>query len=559
MDSGKGIKEEHIDNIFSEYAQVGADENRNVEGVGLGLAITHKLVEYMGGTIEVSSGYGIGSTFAVTLPQKIISHNRLAHVDSPETKGTLLYERREVFANSIACTIDDLGVRCAIASSDGELRERITGNQYAFIFVSFPLFERNRYLIMKHAPDSKIVMLTEFGEAIPERNFSVLAMPVHALSIANLLNGVTDSFTYAESEDTIASFMAPNARVLVVDDINTNLKVAKGLLMPYRMHVDLSKSGIDAIQAVKENHYDLVFMDHRMPGMDGVEATMIIREMGAEEAYYKQLPIIALTANAVTGIKEMLIESGFDDFLSKPIDTIKLNTILEKWLPQNKQLKPTPRSIRDLHLQSGLSEDGIPGLDTEIGITRAGGMPEQYREVLAVFCEDGVEKLRKIRECLDAGKYALFGTHVHGLKSAAANVGAMEISDLAKALESAEKLGDTDFIEANSGKFIDSVETLLAQISAMLGANADAGGGVHGQDAHGAGHSNREAFIAEMKTLEAAIANMDSSGMNESIENMHRLAKSLDETAMIRKISSKILMADYDDAAALLRTFIDEG
>jgi len=133
------------------------------------------------------------------------------------------------------------------------------------------------------------------------------------------------------SGDNTIKFNSPKAKILIVDDIETNLKVAKGLMQPYKMKVDLRLSGAEAIEAVKANNYDIVFMDHMMPEMDGIEATKRIRKD------YPDLPIIALTANAVSGMKEMFISNGFNDFLSKPIDIIKMNAILAKWLPKEKQ------------------------------------------------------------------------------------------------------------------------------------------------------------------------------------------------------------------------------
>jgi CheY-like chemotaxis protein len=135
----------------------------------------------------------------------------------------------------------------------------------------------------------------------------------------------------------VAQFSAHKARILVVDDIGTNLKVAEGLMLPYKMKIDMCFSGAEAIDAVTKNRYDLVFMDHMMPEMDGIEATKLIREKGSENLHYAELPIIALTANAVSGTKEMFLSNGFNDFLSKPIDTIKLNAILGKWIPKEKQ------------------------------------------------------------------------------------------------------------------------------------------------------------------------------------------------------------------------------
>jgi len=132
-------------------------------------------------------------------------------------------------------------------------------------------------------------------------------------------------------------FTAPDANILVVDDIKTNLKVVYGFLEPYKMNVDLCLSGKEAIKTVKSEQYDLVFMDYRMPDMDGIETTQHIRALDPDDSYYKDLPIIALTADAVAGRKEMFIQNGFNDFMSKPIDADKLNEVLEKWVPKQKQ------------------------------------------------------------------------------------------------------------------------------------------------------------------------------------------------------------------------------
>ena len=135
----------------------------------------------------------------------------------------------------------------------------------------------------------------------------------------------------------IKMFSAPDAKVLIVDDTQTNLRVARNLLFPYDIIADLCTSGIDAIEMLKNAHYDLVFMDYKMPIMDGVEATRNLRAMGVDNAYYRNLPIVALTTYNVTGAREMFLENGFNDFMLKPIDTVKLNAVLEHWIPKNKQ------------------------------------------------------------------------------------------------------------------------------------------------------------------------------------------------------------------------------
>ena len=338
MDSGKGIKKEDVGSLFSEYTQFDLESNRGTEGTGLGLAITQGMVKAMGGSIHVYSEYGTGSTFTVSIPQKIRSMDALACVKNPEEKSVIVFERREIYANSIVFTIDNLGVNCTLVSSNTELHETMKEREFSFIFISFVLYKENKEIISELGPKTKIVVLTEFGETIPDNSLNVASMPVYAISIANILNGETSTFSYSENNELIVRFTAPEANVLVVDDVITNLKVAQGLLAPYKMHVTLCKNGMMAIEAIKNNRYDLVFMDHKMPEMDGIETMERIRAMGNDDAYYNEVPIVVLTANAVSGTEEMFLGKGFNDFMSKPIDTVRLNTVLEKWIPKRMRL-----------------------------------------------------------------------------------------------------------------------------------------------------------------------------------------------------------------------------
>jgi CheY-like chemotaxis protein len=169
-------------------------------------------------------------------------------------------------------------------------------------------------------------------------------MPAYALPLANVLNGVT--LRQEVSKGVQVRFVAPAARALIVDDILTNLKVAQGLLLPYHMQVDICDKGSGAIAMIKASRYDLIFMDHLMPGMDGIKATEKIRAL--EGDYYKNVPVIALTANAITGMREMFLSKGFNDYLAKPIEITKLNEVVEKWIPRKKRQKTEPLSERQL-------------------------------------------------------------------------------------------------------------------------------------------------------------------------------------------------------------------
>jgi len=340
-DSGMGIREEDMNILFGEYIQLDREKNIGTEGTGLGLPIAKHIVKAMSGDIQVRSKYGKGSTFAVTFPQKVLpnSSGSLSHVENAKEKSVLVYETQGIYADSLAFTMNSLGVEYEMVSDCAELLEKLAGGKRAFAFVSFELYQKNSEAMAKLDTKTKIVILSEFGETVKEKNMTVLAMPVYSLSVANVLNNEQESFLYHGKTDFTASFTAPDATILVVDDIITNLKVVNGLLSPYGMQITLCKNGPMALDAIKSNHYDMVFMDHRMPGMDGVEVTERIRQLGAEDSYFAKLPVVALTANAVSGMRDFFLKNGFDDFMSKPVDTIKLNSVLEKWIPKEKQLK----------------------------------------------------------------------------------------------------------------------------------------------------------------------------------------------------------------------------
>jgi len=339
-DSGCGIEKDNIEKLFDEYYQFDKEKNKNIEGSGLGLNIAWHIVKAMNGEISAKSEYGKGSTFTVTFNQEVRSGNVLYRVENAGEKSVLVYEKREIYANSLVSALESLGVECVQANSNPDMLEKLTGGNYAFAFLSFPVYKKNQKTIANLETKTRIVILTEFGDTVPNKNIATIAMPVHSISVAGVLNGGQESFSYHGKNRFTVSFVAPNANVLIVDDVVTNLKVVRGLLSPYGMEVDFCKNGEMALSAIKANRYDMVFMDHLMPGMDGVETTREIRKLGESDKYYLDLPIVALTANAVSGMREFFLENGFSDFMSKPVDVLKLNAILERWIPQEKQRKP---------------------------------------------------------------------------------------------------------------------------------------------------------------------------------------------------------------------------
>ena len=270
----------------------------------------------------------------------------------------------------------------------------------------------------------------------------------------------------------------PFGKVLVVDDLDMNLYVIKGMLSPYGLQIDTAVSGHEAIEKIKKNTYDLVFMDHMMPVMDGVEAVRRIREWEAEENQRKksklseaQLPIIALTANAVSGMREMFLANGFDGFISKPIIMQELDDLLKKWLSPEKisQYKEPETVDADETYDSFMEEIvKIGDINTEIGLKLAAGNKSTYSSTLKIFYEKLVLICNEMTAFLEDKKLKEFEVSVHSMKTMLAIIGAANLSETALILERASEKDDIDFCMRMFGEFKGKLLSLHEKLSAIF-------------------------------------------------------------------------------------------
>ncbi|MDR2483662.1 MAG: response regulator, partial [Treponema sp.] len=451
-DSGIGIQEADQAKLFAEFSQVDLQRNKNIEGAGLGLAITRRLCMAMGGNLTLSSVYGEGSSFTAVIPQRVVSSMPFAQVERAETKRVLIYERRNVYAGSVSWSLANLKVPHRRAIGPRAFMEALEREPWFYVFCGYGLYKDIQPALAKLERKPGLALMIEQGNEANIPNARFLSIPAQTLSIANVLNDVPDARDYFEAGGglSVVKFSAPSARVLVVDDIGTNLKVAEGLLAPYGMAVDSCLSGAESIELVKRRDYDLVFMDHMMPEMDGIEAAAAIRALGGD---YQNLPIAALTANAMAGMREMFLQKGFNDYLAKPIEITKLDAVLVKWIKREKWEKP--KSFQQQERPGGGLSLIIPGLDVQRGILMTGGTEAGYRQVLASFCRDTRERLALLKTSPDyAGEAPAapplsmerFIITVHALKSAAAIIGAAMESEEAARLEQAGHGGDQEYI-----------------------------------------------------------------------------------------------------------------
>jgi len=381
-DTGIGIRQESIEQLFTDYVQMDMEANRKVVGTGLGLSIAKRLVELMNGEITVESEYGVGSTFTMTVMQKNVSDNIIGAevIDSLEN---LHYFRHKA----------------------EHIRERIS---------------------------------------------------------------------------------LPYARVLIVDDVLTNLDVARGLMKPYHMKIDCVSSGPEAIEAMHDSRvrYNAIFMDHMMPGMDGIEATRIIREIDSD--YARSIPVIALTANAIVGNEEMFLNNGFQAFISKPIEINHLDSVIREWVRDKEQeeiftfsddiQEPAGQGI-DIGIYTGIDMPellkNVTGLNADRGVSRFGGDNDAYLNVLKSYIKNTPPLLEAAEKAInsaagDMNRLAEYETIVHGIKGSSGSVCAEEIAEIALSLEEAAKAHNYEFIVASNIILDKQAKKLISDISDVL-------------------------------------------------------------------------------------------
>ncbi|MBP5564322.1 MAG: response regulator [Lachnospiraceae bacterium] len=257
-------------------------------------------------------------------------------------------------------------------------------------------------------------------------------------------------------------FHAPDASILVVDDTETNLAVIKSLLKKTQMKIDTVSSGKEAIEYFEKNRYDIAFIDHMMPEMDGIETLAVMKTMeGGWDTVF-----IALTANAVSGARERYLKEGFDDYISKPVDGLKLERIIKNYLPIDKVKEVDEEDVVEVSERSDSEIDKkilglrkIPDLSVDDGIINCGG-EEGYLNVIEIFHRTAATKADEIEESLKKGDIENYAIRVHALKSAARIVGAADLSHLAKQLEKAGKANELEFINENSDKLLEMYREL---------------------------------------------------------------------------------------------------
>lgn len=361
-------------------------------------------------------------------------------------------------------------------------------------------------------------------------------------------NGQKDNVTEKEAE---CLFIAPEAHILLVDDNELNLVVAKELLKPLRMQIDTAENGLQAVKMVRGSQYDLVLMDHMMPVMDGIEAAKAIRALPEDK--YQKLPIIALTANAMVDARKEFLNAGMNGFVAKPIDFARICNQLKLWLPKD-LVRDVPKEEAKKLLADDLSDREIQPEDPQMGFSFEEGVKHcgskaALMKTIRIFYRTIDSKANKIEQCLKEGLISDYVIEIHALKSSALLIGAVPLSEAAKELEDYGKQGKTEVLEEKTP----DVLTLYRDFKDILKPYADK------EEAARQEASNGE-WCQALQQIHQCIEQFDLDGVDRIMEKLEEyqipecIRESMDQLRVyVADVSMEEIMELTDTMTELLR------
>lgn len=332
-DTGAGFNTVEINNLFGDTMDEAkaADSQDSDNGVNLSMRVCREIVDRMGGRIEVESEPGKGTSITISVSQGY----KEIKTDSRVTLNmarVLVFEKSEECDKSLAYALEQCGVSYKSISGTVMFREALSAEPFTHIFIDSNNYMELADFLTKHIGNARLIVLADSNHTnAAGQPGNVLIRPVYYNNVFSALSGTEHSSIRRMS--LRGAFKCPDIRVMVVDDNQTNLMVVEAILSRYDIQVFTASGGQECLNRLEGQQVDIIFMDYMMPEMDGIDTLKNIRKMDME--WTKTVPIISLTANAVGGVREMLLSEGFDDYLSKPIEINKLEKCIYKFLPED--------------------------------------------------------------------------------------------------------------------------------------------------------------------------------------------------------------------------------
>lgn len=453
-DSGIGISPEHQSRLFESFSQVDGSTTRKFGGTGLGLAICRSLVEMMNGEISVTSELDEGSTFRFSIDldrgvslkssASALVGKKVLVVDDKEDARALLTSHLEVFGCQVLVAENGQQAQTLLQEHNLKGDAPVT---MALLDWRMPdmdgmeLAEHIRNMNLPVCPS--LIMVSAYGrEEVMARATgrvdAFLIKPVSSPVLIETMLRTLDNKQMLSRKDSGQDDQAGkvfSGHVLLVEDNEINQQVARELLEGYGLQISLADNGQNAVDAIEEGHYDLVFMDIQMPEMDGYQATRVIRRLPGKS----DLPIVAMTAHAMMGDRERCLQVGMNDHIAKPLDPKELSIKLEMWL-QTSDRKVTP--VIEVEPDAAAvvepeTKGELPGIDEEEGLGRVMGNRKLYERLLCNFYQDQRTDWEELEDCLTRSDWKGARFLTHGLKGAAGSLGAIHLHKAAGAVETA--------------------------------------------------------------------------------------------------------------------------
>jgi len=575
-DTGSGIKEENLDKIFESFQQVDSKRNRNIEGTGLGLAITQQLLALMGGFIDVESEYNVGSTFAFFIPQKIVSKEPSVPKADKSISVAVISQNMYICAQLVK-DLSRLNASYTVLTKENYMDSL----DFDFLFIEENLFSKEIQEFVTNNPKLQCVVI-ENRKSLKRFNvvnIRTIRKPIYVLSLYSILGIGNDYAAFADFEGDDFPFTAPEAQILIVDDNTINLTVAEGLLEPLNMKIDTATGAKDAINKIKKQKYDLIFMDHMMPEIDGVEATHMIRATFPD---YEDTPIIALTANAVANAKDMFLSEGMNDFVAKPIEIKDIVSKLKKWLPHEKIVAAdTPQQeqpeddipingpfFREVEVESAsfvseepdssLTPDSTPapapapekrtgplqieGLNVKLALSLL-GTEKLFLTVLKQYFCSIEQKARSIETHYNNEDWKNYTIEVHALKSTSKQIGAEHVSAVAADMERAGNEGNIDAIRQHTGPMLEEYRNYRKTLKYLFPDVPD-------EDEEKEADNGQ---ISEMlDKLTGAIEDFDSLTMDEVIEDLGKFRLTDEHSSFFNELKEAVSSSELDKCSAVI-------
>ena len=523
-DSGIGMTEEQMGRLFQSFSQADGSTTRKYGGTGLGLAICKRLVEMMNGRVWVESEPGQGSTFSFTatfgkgektdssyVPAVDLRGLRALVVDDNPTAREILFEALETMTFQVDTAENG-------EEALGRLQQAANrGNPYELVLLDWKMPGLDGIATARRMAEEKlleklpkILMVSAYGrEELMQRaeGAGIEAFLIKPVNQSVLFDTIMEVFgkevnrktrkNPVDQEHPEGLDQIVGAKVLLAEDNEINQQIAIELLEKAGMVVDVANNGQEAVDSVEKSEYDLVFMDIQMPVMDGLTASGKIREL--ENDYAKDIPIVAMTAHAMTGDREKSIEAGMNDHITKPIDPIRLMLTLVEWIKPGQRELPEGYVSSTHEMEKELAEDtlpmdGVPGIDVKSGLSKVSGNRKLYRKLLTQFRAKYLETPDQIRREVSEKMMEDATRTAHTVKGVAANLGAADLSKASGEVERALKGGVEDVEEL--------LERMAAELEIVAKSLADILPGEQEQQSASASSGlNREQCLGIIKTI----------------------------------------------------------